>query len=62
MWKAKNSSIGSSSTIAAESQINRPGGDAHSPDNTNPSPGKSFRSFRFDTVSLLQVMETTFSI
>lgn len=57
MWRAKNSSIGSSNMIM-ESQPTKPEPDVHPP---NIGPGKSFRNFRFDTASILQAMEAGFS-
>ncbi|KAA8539316.1 hypothetical protein F0562_026008 [Nyssa sinensis] len=56
MWKAKNNSTGSSSALT-ESQLTKPGVDAHPSDT---GPGKSFRNFRFDTASILQAMDTAF--
>ncbi|XP_022990407.1 mRNA-decapping enzyme subunit 2-like [Cucurbita maxima] len=60
VWKAKNSSIGSSSTIVIESQLSKPDMDVHvsTPDT---GPGKSFRNFKFDTASIIQSMERAFS-
>lgn len=58
VWKAKNSSTGSSSTMIPETQPTRPEPDIHPPDT---GPGKSFRNFRFDTASILQAMEAGFS-
>ena len=58
MWKAKNSSTGSSSTMITESQSSRPEPDVVVLD---VGPGKSFRSFKFDTASILQAMEAGFS-
>ncbi|KAL5569316.1 hypothetical protein UlMin_025891 [Ulmus minor] len=60
VWKAKTSSIGSSSAIITESQPAKPEPAViHPPPDTGP--GKSFRSFRFDTASILQAMEAGFS-
>jgi hypothetical protein len=58
VWKAKNNSIGNSSTITTESQSTKPEPDVHPPDT---GPGRSFRNFRFDTPSILQAMEAAFS-
>lgn len=59
VWKAKNTSIGSStSTAVVETQSAKPGTDAHPPD---AGPGKSFRNFRFDTAGILRAMEAGFS-
>ncbi|GFZ14769.1 decapping 2 [Actinidia rufa] len=57
VWKAKNSSIGSNSTIT-ESQPTKPVVDARSSDM---GPGASFRNFRFDANLILQAMEIAFS-
>ncbi|KAL5122839.1 mRNA-decapping enzyme subunit 2 [Glycine soja] len=57
VWKAKPGSIGSSSTVM-DIQPTKPEPDSHTPDL---GPGKSFRNFRFDTASILQAMETSFS-
>ncbi|TKY68255.1 mRNA-decapping enzyme subunit 2 [Spatholobus suberectus] len=57
VWKAKHSSIGSSSTVM-DSQPAKPESDSHSLD---VGPGRSFRNFRFDTASTLQAMEAAFS-
>jgi len=57
VWKAKHGSIGSSSTVM-DSQSSKPESDSHAPD---VGPGKSFRNFRFDTASILQAMEASFS-
>ncbi|KAI4385738.1 hypothetical protein MLD38_003733 [Melastoma candidum] len=59
VWKAKNSSIGSSTVVVAESQPSTSSSNGHPP---NPSPGKSFRNFRFDTTAILRAMETAFSV
>lgn len=58
VWKAKNSSIGNSSTIITESQSSKPEPDVHPPDT---GPGRSLRNFRFDIPSILQAMEAAFS-
>ncbi|KAF3433932.1 hypothetical protein FNV43_RR25035 [Rhamnella rubrinervis] len=58
VWKAKNSSTGSSSTMITESQSSKPEPDVVVLD---VGPGKSFRSFRFDTAPILQAMEAGFS-
>lgn len=58
VWKAKNSSTGSSSTMIPETQPTRSEPDIHTLDT---GPGKSFRNFRFDTASILQAMEAGFS-
>ncbi|WVZ13522.1 hypothetical protein V8G54_011088 [Vigna mungo] len=57
VWKAKHNSIGSSSTVA-DNQPTKPESDSHTHD---VGPGKSFRNFRFDTASILQAMEASFS-
>ncbi|KAL0283436.1 UNVERIFIED_CONTAM: decapping enzyme subunit [Sesamum angustifolium] len=57
VWKAKNSSSGSSSTIA-ESQPSKPVADVLAPDS---HPGRSFRNFRFDTGPIIQAVEAAFS-
>ncbi|KAI6669166.1 hypothetical protein NL676_004051 [Syzygium grande] len=57
VWKAKNSSTGSSSTIS-EPQPSRSASNVHS---SNSGPGKSFRYFKFDTVAILRAMEAGFS-
>ncbi|XP_024167744.1 mRNA-decapping enzyme subunit 2 isoform X1 [Rosa chinensis] len=57
VWRAKNSSIGSSNMIM-ESQSTKPELDVHPPDI---GPGKSFRNFRFNTAPILQAMEAGFS-
>lgn len=57
VWKAKNSSLGSSSAII-ESQHTKPASNSHV---TDVRPGKSFQNFRFDTLSILQALESTFS-
>lgn len=57
VWKAKHNSIGNSSTVI-DSQPTKPESDSHTPD---VGPGKSFRNFRFDTASILQAMEASFS-
>ncbi|OVA18076.1 NUDIX hydrolase domain [Macleaya cordata] len=56
LWKAKNGSTGSTTTT--ESQLNRPGSETRHPDSR---PGKSFRSFKFDSSLILQAMEAAFS-
>ncbi|XP_058204641.1 mRNA-decapping enzyme subunit 2 isoform X1 [Rhododendron vialii] len=56
IWKAKNSSTGSSSMIT-ENQPTKPVVDANSMDT---GPGRSFRNFRFDTNLIIQAMETAF--
>ncbi|KAI8563718.1 hypothetical protein RHMOL_Rhmol03G0130700 [Rhododendron molle] len=56
LWKAKNSSTGSSSMIT-ENQPTKPVVDANSMDT---GPGRSFRNFRFDTNLIIQAMETAF--
>ncbi|XP_038883995.1 mRNA-decapping enzyme subunit 2-like [Benincasa hispida] len=58
VWKAKNSSIGSSSTIIMESQLSKQEVDVSIPDT---GPGRSFRNFKFDTASILQSMDRAFS-
>ncbi|KAK6929192.1 NUDIX hydrolase domain [Dillenia turbinata] len=57
VWKAKNSSTGSSSMIA-DSQFNKTGSDFLSSDM---GPGKSFRNFKFDVGPILKAMEAGFS-
>ncbi|XP_050210748.1 mRNA-decapping enzyme subunit 2 [Mercurialis annua] len=57
VWKAKHTSIGSSTQIM-EVRSTKPVTDIHPPDT---GPGKSFRSFRFDTAGILQAMEAGFS-
>ncbi|KAI3426717.1 Nudix hydrolase domain-containing protein [Psidium guajava] len=57
VWKAKNSSTGSSSTIP-EPQPSRSASNVHS---SNSGPGKSFRRFRFDTAAILRAMDAGFS-
>ncbi|XP_028782131.1 mRNA-decapping enzyme subunit 2 [Neltuma alba] len=57
IWKAKNSSTGSSS-MTMDSQPVMPESDSHSLDT---GPGKSFRNFRFDTGPILRAMEAGFS-
>lgn len=56
MWKAKNSSVGSSIPVA-ESQSAKPVSDR--PPETGA--GKSFRNFKFNTAAILQAMEAGFS-
>ncbi|KAG5557491.1 hypothetical protein RHGRI_007656 [Rhododendron griersonianum] len=56
LWKAKNSSTGSSSMIT-ENQPTKPVVDTNSMDT---GPGRSFRNFRFDTNLIIQAMETAF--
>lgn len=58
VWKAKNSSTGSSSMVT-EIQQTKPVVEAPSSDMMGP--GKSFRNFRFDTNLIFQAMETAFS-
>ncbi|KAL9323929.1 hypothetical protein ACSQ67_008786 [Phaseolus vulgaris] len=63
VWKAKHNSIGSSSTVidsqsAKPESSTKPESDSHAPD---VGPGKSFRNFRFDTASILQAMEASFT-
>lgn len=57
VWKAKNSSIGSSSVIT-ESQPAKPVIDANPMDT---GPARSFRNFRFDTNLIFQAMENALS-
>jgi mRNA-decapping enzyme subunit 2 len=57
VWKAKNSSIGSSSVIT-ESQPAKPVVDANPMDT---GPARSFRNFRFDTNLIFQAMENALS-
>ncbi|KAK4430905.1 decapping enzyme subunit [Sesamum alatum] len=57
VWKAKNTSLGSSSTIA-ESQPSKPVADVHASDSY---PGRSFRNFQFDTGPIFQAVEAAFS-
>jgi len=57
VWKAKNSSIGSSSVIT-ESQPAKPVVDANPMDT---GPAQSFRNFRFDTNLIFQAMENALS-
>ncbi|KAJ9684604.1 hypothetical protein PVL29_016865 [Vitis rotundifolia] len=57
VWKAKNSSTGSS-TMIAENQATKPVSDVHPPDT---GPGRSFRNFRFDTTAILKAMDSAFS-
>ena len=56
VWKAKNTSLGSS-TVITENHLTKPVLDAHPPDM---GPGKSFRNFRFDTAAILRAMESGF--
>ncbi|XP_021897739.1 mRNA-decapping enzyme subunit 2 [Carica papaya] len=56
VWKAKNSSVGSSIPVA-ESQSAKPVSDR--PPETGA--GKSFRNFKFNTAAILQAMEAGFS-
>ncbi|XP_071724643.1 mRNA-decapping enzyme subunit 2 [Rutidosis leptorrhynchoides] len=65
-WKAKNSSLGSSSNVTVECQSSKlivecesskPGSDA----NNKGHPGSSFRNFRFDTVAITRAMEAGFA-
>ncbi|XP_022134263.1 mRNA-decapping enzyme subunit 2-like [Momordica charantia] len=58
IWKAKNSSIGSSTTVTTESQVSKPEVNVLTLDT---GPGRSFRNFKFDTASILQSMEKAFS-
>lgn len=59
VWKAKNSSLGSSSASAVfDPQHVKAVSDSHT---TDVGPGRSFRSFRFDTPSILRAMESAFS-
>lgn len=55
VWKAKCSSGGATAT---ENPLLRSGSEPH---NVDIAPGKSFRTFRFDTASILQAMEAAFS-
>ncbi|MQM06336.1 hypothetical protein Taro_039158 [Colocasia esculenta] len=55
VWKAKNSSSGS--TTSAENILHRAGSGTP----TDTRPGKSFRNFRFDTALIFQAMETAFA-
>ncbi|KAF8402749.1 hypothetical protein HHK36_010839 [Tetracentron sinense] len=55
VWKAKSSSVGGTNTI--ENQSTKPASENHLSDL---GPGKSFRSFRFDSASILQAMEAAF--
>ncbi|GMI80615.1 TRIDENT, decapping 2, INCREASED TRANSGENE SILENCING 1 [Hibiscus trionum] len=57
IWKAKNTSIGSSSVVV-ESQSNKLPSEAKPPDT---GPGKSFRNFKFDTAAILRALEGSFS-
>ncbi|KAI5648669.1 hypothetical protein M9H77_34674 [Catharanthus roseus] len=57
VWKAKNSSTGSSST-AMDQQPNKSSPDAHSSES---GPGKSFRNFRFDTAPIFHAVESAFA-
>ncbi|KAI3470465.1 hypothetical protein Pfo_027128 [Paulownia fortunei] len=57
VWKAKNSSIGSSST-AAESQPSKAVADVHPSD---ARPVRSFINFRFDTGPILKAVDAAFS-
>lgn len=65
VWKAKNSSLGSSST-SVDNQHTKPISEPHVAE-TVPSPvdetgpGKSFRNFSFNTGSIIQAMESVFS-
>ncbi|KAL6217736.1 hypothetical protein ACLB2K_010953 [Fragaria x ananassa] len=52
VWRAKNSSIGSSNMIM-ESQSTKPEPEVHPPERA----GMSFRNFRFNTASIFQPME-----
>lgn len=57
MWKAKHGSTGSSSNVM-DSQPTKPEPDSHALD---VGPGRSFRTFRFDTAPILHAMEAAFS-
>uniref|UniRef100_A0A1D1YJK7 mRNA decapping complex subunit 2 n=1 Tax=Anthurium amnicola TaxID=1678845 RepID=A0A1D1YJK7_9ARAE len=56
VWKAKNSSSGS--TTSTEHALTRAGSGTP----TDSKPGKSFRNFKFDTALILQAMETAFAV
>ncbi|XP_072968972.1 mRNA-decapping enzyme subunit 2 [Typha angustifolia] len=55
VWKAKNSSGG---VVAPENPLLRAGPE---PQNVDTRPGRSFRSFRFDTTSILQCVGDVFA-
>ncbi|KAL3523469.1 hypothetical protein ACH5RR_016303 [Cinchona calisaya] len=57
VWKAKNSSTGSSSAVM-ENRVIKPTADARLSDT---GPGRSFRNFRFDTTSIFNAMDATFT-
>ncbi|GAB2286827.1 mRNA-decapping enzyme subunit 2 [Dionaea muscipula] len=60
VWKAnKTSSSGSSSGVMEIQQTKPPASDVNVVDS---SPGKSFRTFRFDTGPILQAMDTAFKV
>lgn len=59
VWKAKNSSTGSSSTMIMDIQSTKPRSEA--PLTDKGGPGKSFRNFSFNTSAILQAMESAFS-
>ncbi|KAM7267674.1 hypothetical protein ACFE04_009840 [Oxalis oulophora] len=58
VWKAKNSSTGSSNTVIVETQSSKPVPESRPP---NVGPGSSFRNFRFDTVAIVRALEAGFS-
>uniref|UniRef100_A0A2P2KBB8 mRNA-decapping enzyme subunit 2 n=1 Tax=Rhizophora mucronata TaxID=61149 RepID=A0A2P2KBB8_RHIMU len=58
VWKAKNTSIGTSATITDSQSTKTIATDSRL---TETGPGKSFRNFRFDMAAILQAMETGFS-
>ncbi|XP_027159843.1 mRNA-decapping enzyme subunit 2 [Coffea eugenioides] len=57
VWKAKNSSTGSSSAVT-ENQVNKSTLDPRPPDT---GPGRSFKNFRFDTAKILHAVEAAFT-
>lgn len=57
VWKAKNSSTGSSSAVT-ENQVNKSTLDPRPPDI---GPGRSFKNFRFDTAKILHSIEAAFT-
>ncbi|KAL8166840.1 hypothetical protein V2J09_008339 [Rumex salicifolius] len=60
VWNAKNSSIGSTSNTTETHQIKTPPPEVQIPV-PDTGPGKSFRSFKFDTASILRSLDPAFS-
>ncbi|KAI4370660.1 hypothetical protein MLD38_018985 [Melastoma candidum] len=60
VWKAKSSTMGSG-TVVTESQPSRSLSSSYG-NPANPSPGKSFRNFKFDAAAILRAMETAFPV